>query len=351
VTTRQQPSLFDDEEPAEDFRAPLDASTEPTSPGDDPETRALAARLPDGLRFGTSSWSFPGWAGIVYARSRTTQALARDGLREYARHPLLRTVGIDRSYYAPIPEVDLRRYASQLPPQYLCCLKAPASVTSLVMPESARTARAVVNPLFLSVEHFSVDMLEPCARAFAAHTGVIILELPPVPRELRLEPAAFVERLDRFLDALPREFRYSVELRDRRLLTRSYAETLARHRVAHTYNYWSAMPSIAAQAQAVPLDTAPFSVVRLLLRPGTRYEDQREAFRPFNRLVAPDPEMRADVVGLLDRALRARQPAFVLVNNKAEGSSPLTIRALVEQFFDRWNAAASSAAPDAASAV
>ena len=34
-------------------------------------------------------------------------------------------------------------------------------------------------------------------------------------------------------------------------------------------------------------------VVRLLLKPGTWYEDQREAFRPFNRLVEPDEAMRA----------------------------------------------------------
>ena len=28
--------------------------------------RSIAARLPQNLFLGTSSWSFPGWAGIVY---------------------------------------------------------------------------------------------------------------------------------------------------------------------------------------------------------------------------------------------------------------------------------------------
>jgi uncharacterized protein YecE (DUF72 family) len=208
------------------------------------------------------------------------------------------------------------------------------------VPESARAGRPTPNPFFLLAERLIEDVLSPCARVFSEHTGVIILELPPVPRDWRLEPAEFVERLDAFLDALPREFRYAVELRDRRLLTRSYASVLARHGVAHTYNYWSAMPSIAAQAEVVPPSTAPFTITRLLLRPGSRYEDQREAFQPFDRIVAPDHAMRGEVAGLLDRALRARQHAFVLVNNKAEGSSPLTIRALVEQFFDRWQHAA-----------
>ena len=221
VTSRRaQPSLFGDEDPQ-----PI-AEPEAPLPGQDAETVALAARLPADLRLGTSSWSFPGWAGLVYGRERSVQSLARDGLRDYARHPLLRPVGIDRSYYAPIPESDLERYASQLSDGYLCCLKAPATATSLVVPESARTAHPALNPLFLSADHLTDDLLAPLARAFGGHTGVVILELPPAPRELRLEPAAFVDRLDACLGALPRDFRYAVKLRDRRFLTRAYGEVL-----------------------------------------------------------------------------------------------------------------------------
>ena len=79
------------------------------------EAADLARRIPARVRFGTSSWSFPGWKGLVYSSGANETSLAREGLRESAQHPLLRTVGIDRSYYAPIPDEDLRRYASQLP--------------------------------------------------------------------------------------------------------------------------------------------------------------------------------------------------------------------------------------------
>jgi hypothetical protein len=104
----RQLSLFESEpESASETRTALERSHA--------EGRALAEKLPADVRFGTSSWSFPGWAGIVYSGERTTSALAREGLREYATHPLLRTVGIDRSYYAPIPVEDFRAYADQLP--------------------------------------------------------------------------------------------------------------------------------------------------------------------------------------------------------------------------------------------
>ena len=204
------------------------------------EARPLAAALPDGVFFGTSSWSFPGWAGIVYKGERSTTELARDGLKEYAEHPLLTTVGIDRSYYAPLPVGDLAAYAEQLPDGFTCCIKAPASVTAYAI--GAPGAKPARNPDYLSIDRLSTDLLEPLAVAFRAHTGPIILEFPPPARTVRLEPEAFLDRLDLFLARLPREFEYAVELRDRLLLTPRYAALLRTHEIAHTYNYWSAMP-------------------------------------------------------------------------------------------------------------
>src|SRR6188472_3426594 len=67
------------------------------------ELRGLATRLPPTLRLGTSSWSFPGWQGFVWDRKASTELLAKQGLKTYAQHQLFRTVGIDRTYYAPVP--------------------------------------------------------------------------------------------------------------------------------------------------------------------------------------------------------------------------------------------------------
>ena len=181
------------------------------------------------------------------------------------------------------------------------------------------------------------DLLEPLAAGFAGHSGPIVLEFPPGPREAPLPPAAFAAALDRFLGDLPRDFSYAVEIRDRALLTSEYAAVLRRHSVAHTFNYWSAMPMPVAQA-AIVGGTAPFIVLRLLLKPGTWYEDQRERFQPFNRIVAPDEAMRGEVVALTARALKRGWKVYVLVNNKAEGSSPLTIDALAEQLADALEA-------------
>lgn len=310
-------------------------------PPDDPlravheEAAQLAAHLPADVRFGTSSWSFPGWQGLVYRRAASPAGLARDGLREYTAHPLLQTVGIDRSYYGPIPIADLQRYSSQVPHGFLACAKAPASVMSAVVPDGSRGRAVIANPTFLSAERLVAELIDRCATHFATHCGPFILECPPIPRRLGLTARAVIDGLFELLSRLPRRFTYAVELRNRHLLTDEYAAMLVATGAAHVFNYWTAMPMPFAQADVVPVASLPAVVVRLLLRPGKRYEEQRERFRPFDRLVEPDESMRADVVSLVQAAVRHAKPAFVLVNNKAEGSAPLTIRALAERLSAR----------------
>jgi len=293
------------------------------------EAAALAARLPPGLHFGTSSWSFPGWQGLVYADARSESALARDGLAEYARHPLLGTVGIDRGYYGPIPAADFARYDAQLPPGFRACLKAPATVTSAVVPGDPSAApRANVD--FFNPDRYRREMGDAVAAAFQHRTAVVMFELPPVPPAFRLDPDNFAARLDDFLGALPTGVSYAVELRDARLFGPPYGRVLRRRGVSHVYNYWTAMPSVAAQSRRFAIADQPLGIVRLLLAPGTRYADRKKAFAPFAELRAIDPVMRADVVALVRQCLGAGREGYVLVNNKAEGSSPRTIWALAE---------------------
>lgn len=294
------------------------------------EAAAIAARLPPGVRFGTSSWSFPDWAGLVYSRIATVSELAREGLRDYARHPLLTTVGIDRSYYAPIPPADLSRYADQLPPGFPCCAKAPEAVTSAVRPARSGGRRGERNAEYLNPRLFEDEVLGPFREVFREHTGPFILQFPPAPASVRLGPGEFAGKLERFLAALPRDFSYAVELRDHKLLTREYRDALAAHGAAHVYNYATAMPMPGEQAKAIPAKAAPFSVIRLLLRPGTTYGERRNEMMPFNRLTDRNDDMRRQVVSLARMAIESGIPVSVLVNNKAEGCSPLTIRALAE---------------------
>jgi uncharacterized protein YecE (DUF72 family) len=293
---------------------------------------AIRDRLPAKLRFGTSSWTFPGWAGLVYHRRYPNQrAFLRESLGEYAKHPLMRTVGIDRGYYTPVPEEDLAAYAQQLPADFRAAMKVWQRVTMPGFPKHPRYGEEAgkENPDFLDAEVFARTVHEPVRAAFAQHMGPWIVEVSPSP--MPLDPARFCAKLDAFLSAAPTDFPFAVELRDRKLLTAEYTKTLRKHGAAHVFNYWSRMPSIAKQMQFEGLLEGTLLVTRLLLPPGKRYADLKEQYAPFDRLVAPQSEMRQDVVRLVRAALDRDMECYVLVNNKAEGSSPLTVRALAEQ--------------------
>lgn len=290
----------------------------------------LASRLPEHLRLGTSSWTFPGWAGLVYHRRYpSTRAFVRDSLGEYARHPLFRAVGMDRSHYAPVSEAELRDYARLLPAGFTCVTKVWSELSTPTVRGGHGTPRS--NPRFLDLELLEREILGPARRAFAEHQGPFVFQVPPVPAG----PRAFADAVERFLSHAPaalspgRPITYGFELRDRKLLTRRYVEVLRAHGAAHVFNWWERMPSLSEQLERTGGLVGPL-VVRLLIPPGRRYAELKEAWAPFDRLVQPHAEMRRDVVRLARLAEAVGVPAWVLANNKAEGCSPLTVRAIAE---------------------
>ena len=296
------------------------------------EFAALARRLPPAIRFGTSSWNYPGWQGLVYQELRPSRTDSAALLEEYARFPLFRTVGIDSSFYAPPTPETLQRYAEHLPAGFPCVSKVWDRITihtfsSLKDPKQGGER----NPDFLSPDLFLESVYEPYARHFAGHAGPFVFELQTIGGGV-LDGDEFCELLDRFFAELPREGSYAVELRNEEFLIPRYFEVLARHGVAHLFNSWTRMPPIGAQLDLPGVFTGPFVVARALLRPGRTYDEAVDSFAPYDRIREPIPELRDDLLRLMREALARDLPAYILVNNRAEGSSPRTIAAIARMW-------------------
>lgn len=71
-------------------------------------------------------------------------------------------------------------------------------------------------------------------------------------------------------------------------------------------------------------------MVRWNLRRDQQYAQAKESFAPFDRLAAPDPDTRAALAALCAEALTGGKAAYIVANNKAEGSAPLTLFALAD---------------------
>jgi uncharacterized protein YecE (DUF72 family) len=300
-----------------------------------PEIAALAARLPAGLQFGGSTWSFPGWAGLVYDRTYPAARLARDGLAAYARHPLLRAVGIDRTHYRPLPAADLARYAADVPAGFRFLVKAHEACTLARWPDHARygSERGRPNPRFLDPVYAAAEVVAPFVAGLGAKGGALLFQFAPQDAG---PPARFAARLEAFLAALPRGPVYAVELRNRELLTAAYAAALAAAGACHCLNVHPRMPDVRVQAHLTggAAGVPPLRIGRWLLGAGATYEDTARRFAPFDRLVAPDAGVRRALVDLARGSLAAGGRFLLTVNNNAEGSAPLSIAALAREVLD-----------------
>jgi len=300
------------------------------------ELDRLHAALPPEVHFGTSSWNYPGWQGLIYHQKYPKTGASGKMLGEYARWPLFSTVGIDASFYNPLSEKTLAEYNAVLPAGFRCVSKVWDRITVHTHSKMRDKAHAgEPNPDFLNPELFLEAVLDPCLQHFADHLGPFVFEFQALTGKSKLAPQAFADRLDQFFSALPTSVPYAVEIRNEEYLTPAYFAVLREHSVAHCFNSWTRMPSIGEQLDLPGVIGAPFLVARALLRPGRYYAEAVDAFAPYDRIQDRNPELRADLVRLIETAVKARIPAYVLVNNRAEGSAPLTIVALARLLTER----------------
>lgn len=295
------------------------------------QLRSLAERLPATALFGTSSWNYPGWKGLVYRQDYPRTGASARMLEEYARFPLFRTVGIDSTFYGPPAPRTLLSYAKYLPAGFRAVSKVWDRITVHTFPRARYlTGGGELNPDFLNPDLFRAEVLDPYLAHFRDHVGPFVFEFQTIARSARLSGQAFADRLDTFFSRLPRDAPYAVEVRNPEFLVPPYFAVLREHNVAHVFNAWTRMPPVGEQLALPGALPAPFTVARILLRPGRTYSEAVDAFAPYDRIQEPNAGLRQDVVQLIRRASALRIPAYLLVNNRAEGSAPLTIAAIAE---------------------
>lgn len=303
-------------------------AVEPASASD--ELHALARRLPPRVHLGTSSWSFPGWEGLVYAQAYPTASLAREGLRAYAQQPLLRAVGLDRSYYGPVDADALADYAAVVPEGFRFLAKAHEVLTLARFPRHRRYGErsGKDNPQWLDAAYATDHVVRPFVEGLAAKGGVLLFQLAPQDEAALGGRRGFPELIHRFLTALPPGPCYAVELRNHKLLTPAYADALRDAGALHCVSVHPRMPDVRTQARQVGALDRPGLVVRWMLTPRMNYELARKYYHPFDTLVDPDPIAREGIAELVRAMSERGRPSMVIVNNKAEGCAPRSIEAL-----------------------
>lgn len=303
------------------------------------DVRRLGRSLPAAIHLGTSSWSFPGWTGLVFAprngKPTTEQVLARHGLPAYAAHPLLRTVSLDRTFYAPLTQAEFAAYAAQVPEAFRFIVKAPAAFTDPVLRKPGSGEASRDNPTFLDAAAAAATFVEPAVAGLGPKAGPLVFQFPPLGRRLTADVPRTTARIAAFMAVLrgrmPRSVTLAVEVRDPELACGSFAAGLRDSGAVPCLAVHARMPPVADQAAAFGLDRDDCQVplvARWNLHAGHRYEEAKQAYFPFNRLIQEDPPTRTTLASLAARAAAHGRDVFITINNKAEGSAPCSVEKL-----------------------
>ena len=298
----------------------------------------LARQLPTQLRLGVSTWSYPGWNGLVWEGDYDSSTLSKQGLGAYQRHPLVRTVCVDRTFWRPLTASQFAAYAAQVDDDFRFVVKCPASITDALVRGEAGRAREL-NPAFLDPALAIQAGVQPALEGLGAKLGVLVFQLSPLPWGWLSRPAALFEKLGCLLAAVREALAdhgaviVAVEVRDPELLGSALVATLKAHGATFCLGLHGKMQPIEEQLPMLRALWPGPLVCRWNLNRSFGaygYADAQKKHDPFNALVSEDLSTRAALARTIRGVTGAGQLAYVTVSNDAEGCAPLSIQKLAQ---------------------
>jgi uncharacterized protein YecE (DUF72 family) len=273
------------------------------------------------VRIGASSWSAPSWEGVFYPPGTPPGRWITHYATEFD------TVEIDSTFYGTPDPKRVAQWRERTPDGFLFAAKVPQTITHEKMLEGCAAEMAE----FVRVMEGLGDRLGPLLLQFRYFRRA---ELP--------EPGAFLDRLERFLPALPPGPRYVVEVRNRSLLGSRLFDALARYRVALAFIDHPWFARVDELMRRPGARTTDFAYVRWL---GDRHGIEKVT-TAWDRLVLDRaPEMKRWVTAL--RTLASENRAiYGYFNNHYAGYAVGSIRL----FREMWEKGETPAAGSAVSA-
>lgn len=269
-----------------------------------PSKKRAAARRPGGavpwteplpvlhprLRLGLCSFTDPDWRGTFYREEES------DLLRAYSDR--LSVVEVDSTFYG-IPRASvIDSWVERTPPSFRFALKFPREITH----ERGLEKTEYVTRAFLDV-----------AARLGERLGPFLLQFPYSFRATR-----FVH-LASYLEKLPKEHRYVVEIRHRSWLSPAFFQLLEEHNVAFCLIDHPFLPRLERR-------TSDFFYVRWL-------GDRRDITGPFQALKRDPTSALRWWARRLWPLLESGHEVYAFANNYFAGHAPETLKVFAEVFW------------------
>jgi uncharacterized protein YecE (DUF72 family) len=259
------------------------------------------------LRIGTSAFTAAGWPGSFYPSGMQPH----DFLAYYATR--FESVEVDSTFYRTPSRSTVRRWADKTPHGFIFSANVPQVITH----EKYLVDCEGELGLFLETMGLLGDKLGP-----------LLFQFPYFNPKAFETGDAFLVKLSAFLNALPKGYRFALEIRNKNWMDEKFADILRTHKVALVLvdQPWMPLP------EHLKFDyiTADFSYVRLL---GDRKGIEAKTKSWDKVIVNRSKELRT-WVDVCQRIYKRGDSVFVYANNHYAGHAPAT----VTQFLKLWNA-------------
>lgn len=276
------------------------------------------------IHFGTCSWKYESWRGIIYPKTGKFNYL-----EEYSKH--YDTVEIDQWFWSlfdtnvKLPKKkDVVDYANSVPDNFKFTIKALNSITLTHHYNKNKKEPLKVNPNFLSVELYN-NFLN-ALNELSNKISLILLQFEYLNKQKMPSQIEFLKSLGDFLKKIPRSIPVGIELRNPNYLNDIYFNFINDHGVYNVFLQGYYMPPIWEVYKKFSDRIKEKVVIRLH---GPNRADIEEASEGnWNKIIFPKDDELIKIIEIIKDLEKKKVDTYVNVNNHYEGSAPLTIQRL-----------------------
>jgi len=263
-----------------------------------------------GILLGTSAFTAAGWEGSFYPSGMKSQ----DFLSYYATQ--FATVEVDSTFYGCPSARTVNNWAARTPEDFIFSVKIPQVVTH---------EKALVD-CDSEFEEFvkTMDILGP-------KLGPMVFQFPSFDRWKFPKQESFLAVLIPFLNKLPADHKFVVEIRNKNWLDVRFVDVLREHNVALALTDTSFMPRPWELKQKFDLVTADFAYVRWL---GDRKGIEKQTTTWDKTIIDRTSDLNnwVEIFKSLVSNTKVLK-IFAFSNNHYAGHGPATAKL----FMDLWN--------------
>jgi uncharacterized protein YecE (DUF72 family) len=261
------------------------------------------------ILLGTSSFTASGWEGSFYPRGMRSA----DYLAFYAEH--FHTVEVDSTFYGSPSARTVRNWAARTPEKFVFSIKVPQTITH----------ERVLVDCDAELNEFleTMGLLGP-------KLGPMVFQFPAFDRWKFPTQNHFLDVLVPFLDKLPKDKKFAIEIRNRQWLDHTFADVLRERGIALVLQDIPNMPGPEELTKKLDPITADWTYIRWL---GDRKGIEKLTMTWDKAVVDRSSEL-SSWVDFCDLIRKRGVVIYAYANNHYSGHGPATI----VQFAKLWSA-------------